>query len=292
MTTKPEISDLPCIVDHRGAERQVLYTLPPAKNAERDSVLVFSLHKAGTLLLAKMTADLCNRVGLTWVSIHGELFQLGIPQKDWPPSASEVFLNKGYCYAGMPTFPEQFEIPIFGKVQAILLVRDPRDMLVSLYYSMRYSHPEPQKALTEDMAILPARADALKMQIDEFVLKMKQMYKINLAGYLRIIKSDTLRVFRYEDVIYEKVKLADSICDHFGWDIDSDVQREIVAKHDIIPRREEESQHVRQVHPGNFTKKLKLKTIRELEELFADEMAYFDYKPYKKSFFNQHQEFY
>jgi len=265
----------PQIIDTRDGEDLILYSLPISDNPERDSVLLFSLPKAGTILLNTLAKELVHNVGLRNVNVAAELFKFGIwSEDDFPPSVSDVFLSKGYCYGGITSFPNEYKISIFGKVKSILLVRDPRDMLVSSYYSVRYSHPEPGTANGNKMK-MPGREAVQKVEIDEYVINMMRWYQSKMMKYKQVMQTNTLRLFRYEDVIYDKEKWVKDICEHFDWDIPINIQRQIVAKNDIIPSHEDKMKHVRQVHPGNYKKKLKVETIRKLEETFAEEMAFF-----------------
>ncbi len=88
-----------------------------------------------------------------------------------------------------------------------------------------------------------------------------------------------MRVFRYEDVIYEKKTWAEEICSHYGWNVTNDQLEAAVAKVDVFPDEERPDQHVRQVHPGNYKQKLRPETIRYIEETCAAEMEFFGYAP-------------
>jgi hypothetical protein len=86
-----------------------------------------------------------------------------------------------------------------------------------------------------------------------------------------------VKVFRYEDVIYAKRKWAADICAHYGWDVSAQSLDEAVAEIDVFPDAERPADHVRQVHPGNYKKKLKPGTIRWIEDALDDQMAFFGY---------------
>ena len=108
---------------------------------------------------------------------------------------------------------------------------------------------------------------------------MSKRFNILLTHYKRLCEEINVKTFRYEDIVYEKVKWVGDICDHFGWDVPEKIRAEIAARHDHIPQMEDESQHIRQVHPGNYKKKLELDTITELNDYFSDELKFFGYDP-------------
>jgi hypothetical protein len=56
-------------------------------------------------------------------------------------------------------------------------------------------------------------------------------------------------------------------------------RREIAARGDVFPDKENYEEHIRQVHPGNYKKKLEPKTIRALDDILAADMAPFGYEP-------------
>jgi hypothetical protein len=213
--------------------------------------------------------------------VIGELYQVGILPDEAPASTSQVILPKGYCY-GFPGWPTTFEIPILGKAKSILLVRDPRDMAVSMYFSTLLSHPKPGASggNNDNKALMPRRAEAGEMGIDKFVLTYcGGFYQEVLQSYRELALSPSMKVFRYEDIVYTKRTWAEDICSHYGWKVTNEQLEAAVAKVDVFPDDERPDQHVRQVHPGNYKQKLRPETIRYIEETCAAEMGFFGYVP-------------
>lgn len=263
-----------------GGVLRTIYTLPRSVSDE-PSVVALALPKAGSVLLDNIMRDLSSVVGLTYVSIMGEFFNLGIRVAQAPAGTSRIFLDRGYCYGGFRFLPDSFEIPVLGRAKSILLVRDPRDMVVSHYFSVRSSHPAPgsKGGLATGMKEMPRRDMAQTTPIDEFVIISSKPYRRYLRRYRKLLKEhgDTIKVYRYEDVIFEKRKWIADMCEWFGWDVPEKKIRALADKNDIIPKAENEAQHIRQATPGDHTRKLKPETIAELNELFAKELAYFGY---------------
>ena len=267
------------------SDGRVIFALPPTKAPGRESVIYFTLPKSGSVMLTQFMAQLCPEVGLTRVYIEGKFFELGIRgdffqsskrQNVAPASTSAIYLDKGYCY-GSPILPLAYDIPILGKVKAILLVRDPRDMLVSLYYSFGESHPTPGKA---SEVIRETRELARRVGIDEYVIHEAPRYARMLRQYHeKVVSSPLTKVFRYEDVVYDKAKWISEICAHFGWDVPLETQEAFAKSADVFPAQEKPEEHIRQVHPGNYKKKLHPTTITQLDEVLSDAMAPFGYAP-------------
>ena len=91
---------------------KTIFTLPPTGSRRTNhSVYAFSLPKAGSVLLDSIMRALSAPVGLTYVSIMGEFFHLGLAEQNVPGETSKIFLDHGYCFGGFRSFPQRFEIP-------------------------------------------------------------------------------------------------------------------------------------------------------------------------------------
>jgi len=258
---------------------KTIFTLPPTKSPDKQSVYAFSLPKAGSVLLDTIMRALSERVGITYVSLMGEIFKLGLAEQSVPSSASKVFVDNGYCFGGFRAYPKTFEIPNLAAGKSILLLRDPRDMLVSHYFSMRSSHADPGKVLTTSRESLPRRDRARLMSVDEYALDLASYYVRQLARYIDVLEAnrDSFTVFRYEDVIFDKRTWVMDICNALGWDVPERARDRIADKNDVVPRAENEAKHIRQVSPGDGMRKLQPKTIKKLNALFEPQLVYFGY---------------
>ncbi len=272
MTSSP-----PSVLYNDNGEKRVVFTLPPAKKPERDSVLVFAMPKSGSSLLNRIMQRLSNSNGLIYVSIMGEYYRLGMPGEKVPEETRDIFLEKGYCYGGFRYFPNQFEIPIIPKVKKLLLVRDPRDVLVSHYYSMRESHPEPGSGLKSSVSDVALRGAADEMDIDAFAKMMAPQFRDMFGQYKKLCEENDVRIYRYEDVIYKKSEWISDICGHLGWRFPLWIKWILLRRYDVFPKEEDTGQHIRQVHPGNYKKKLAHHTVKDLTDLFSEEMKFFNY---------------
>jgi Sulfotransferase domain len=274
------MSDLPILKHLIEGREEAIFSLPPSRNSNKKSTLVFALPKAGSVLLDKIMRQLAAHEGLTYVSIMQEFFNQGLPSAAIPPQTSELFLEHGYVYGGFRNFPTEFEIPILNAADKILLVRDPRDMLVSHYYSMRDSHPEPGRRADSkngSPSAMAPRAMARSSTVDEYVLNIAPHYRTYLRNYFPICKMPNTKLYKYEDIIYDKVSWIEDISAYLGFSVPRSVVIEIADKYDTIPRRENQAKHVRQVHPGNYLRKLKPETIQQLSSFLHEELDFYGY---------------
>ena len=72
-----------------------------AEAADRDSVFVFALHKAGSVLLDNIVRDLCGAVKVPTVSLDLFCFNKGLPIEHVAAESVEALFNTpGYCFSG------------------------------------------------------------------------------------------------------------------------------------------------------------------------------------------------
>ncbi|MFI4898160.1 MAG: sulfotransferase domain-containing protein [Phycisphaerales bacterium JB059] len=277
-TKSPKLAPAPGVV--RDARGRVLYRLPAPGEADLPSALAFSFYKAGSTLLRKVLEDLTPEAGVRLVNLEGELFRLGVEHRKVDRSASSVFRPRGYCYGVFRLMPYAYDIPILEDAPKLLLVRDPRDILVSHYFSMSRSHPTPGSKLSEIKAerFTKERERVQVTSVDEHALRKAPMFRKHFAGYAeRLLEQPNLRVDRYEDIVFDKRRWIDGICEHLGWDVDQTRRAQVASRHDIVPEGEHEDQHIRRVRPGDHIDKLRPETIEALNEIFAPFLDHYGY---------------
>jgi len=246
-------------------------TLPDPKPGLK-SAFVFAFARSGSTLLNNMVTDYCKYIDAPTFSLFNTAFDQGIPTQDIMKDTSVCFVKSGYIYTGFRHFPA-FGINIDG-VPAAWLVRDPRDMLVSLYYSIRKSHviPRGQEFFRRN------REQAQKMGIDQFVITKAKIFVGQFEWYKEALAGSDVKIYRYEDFIYKKEEWLTDVVAKLGLQHNSKLVRDVASRFDIIPNAENENEHVRQVHPGNYTTKLTDRTIRTLNESLSGFLKYFRYE--------------
>jgi hypothetical protein len=249
---------------------------PPASDAP--SVLAFSLPKAGSTMLFDLLARLSPRAGLVYLSLEDWFFAAGIHQLDQPLESASLFFSRGYCYGGFRGAPP-FDVPILREARAVLLVRDPRDMLVSLYHSLAESHWIPQATAGRSHFMHGLRDEAHRRTIDEHALMACHTVQSQFERYavFGLPWRPNVVVYRYEDVIYRKHELADDLCDWFGWSLPAEARARAAESVDVFPAEPDPTAHVRQVHPGDHRTALAADTVRRLNGVFARTLRTYGY---------------
>ena len=149
--------------------------------SNKQSVLFFTTHKCASTYMEKIFNYLnTNYLGLTsiniesylWNNFNQDVFQI-LQEKQ-----SIIFRSKGIFYSPLHQF---ISIDNIQNYCILLMLRDPRDVLVSNYYSLAYSHTLP-KNQKRSQSFLEKRKKVQSMTIDEFVLsRANRFYKVYIA---------------------------------------------------------------------------------------------------------------
>lgn len=242
---------------------------PPGPNA---SVMVLGLPKAGSTLLHGMMESMSGPAGLTYFALAQKMYTSGVLPPQVPAAVSSIFVPKGYLFGGFRGVPPAVELPKWASGRTILLVRDPRDMLTSLYFSHAFSHRPPggEEDGRARQQFEKQRAEAQALPIDAFALDRHR----RIVSVYRQVGKKLARVghktYRYEDVIFDKSNWLKDIIKTLGLSVGEDWVDANIARFDVVPKDEHPDKHIRRVTPGDFKEKLKPETIAKLDRAFAD----------------------
>jgi hypothetical protein len=244
-----------------------------------DAFFLFGIHKCGSSLLNKLFVDICRINQIPDVPIPELAFQQSIPTEAWDncTDLNSTILD-GYCHRGYRHFPLFLtKSNLLNKRKKILLVRDPRDAIVSAYFSFAKSHILPQSGeLLDNM--LKSRESLKNMELENYAVAQAPGVKAAFNRYHDYLNDDQLlRVYRYEDFIFEKESWIKDMVDYLGLTLKPAQIQRIAEKHNIIPATEDASQHIRKVAPGDHREKLSSKCIAQLNELLAEVLERYNY---------------
>ena len=228
----------------------------------------------------RMIASVCRRAKIPGVSLPDEFFiQYGLAS-DWQCNAEFIpAFKKNIIYYGFRNLPDIFTAPEFDLAtrKSVLLVRDPRDALVSRYYSFgrqKTTHALPKKnaaAFLEHIAQQPV------LTIDEYVLKVADEVRENYEAYRTHLNFDLTLVRNYEDIYFDKETFLGEIFGHFGIGVAADVIARVARDNDIRPEKEDDTKHIRKGMPGDHAEKLQPATIARLNDTFREVGAFYGY---------------
>ncbi|GJL92358.1 MAG: hypothetical protein DHS20C04_20170 [Hyphococcus sp.] len=224
-------------------------------------ILVFTVHKAASLGVAEVMRRVAKKEG--WPLHSANMKKASLVEPKAPGDVE--FFSQLEGKTGL-VGPIRMPVALAGKAASdklILNLRDPRDVLVSMFFSWGYSHPGVDKDL---------RARLRSEGLDEFVLResaaLKEKYELYVRNYLSL--PDTI-LLKYEDFVLDRPAWLSAflrLCD-----IDPE-QRHYIRLGKNNPaakvREEDKFSHIRKAAPGDHEEKLKAGTIAELNSAWAN----------------------
>lgn len=233
-------------------------------------VAFFTVHKAGSSLLSKRFSDYFRAKGYTIADLSSYFAKTNPAQREVFFASAEwkrkVFAQKGVYHS---VFRYPTTIPQFSELRIILVLRDPRDVLVSHYFSTRYSHP----VINMDFFALKKQAE--KSDIDEYTLLIASDFRRRYEAYLPWIGKPNVLFLRYEDMIADPATFEE----RFRYFVDMSVEKgEIVSPEDFQQEREDPRAHKRHVQAGDHKNKLKPATIAALNQEFERVLEALNYE--------------
>jgi hypothetical protein len=248
----------------------------------RGAFFILGVRKSGSSVLNAMCTALSRFNNYNYVDVAGIMFNNNLTVASWvnDPVINEL-LAEGNVYGGFRVMPFAFsKSPIFRNAKKVLLTRDPRDALVSEYFSNAYSHVIPAASgeraeVSRQMTEL--RQKALQTNIEDSVLSMAPNLNRTILGYSSVYKDAATLVLKYENVILDKRRLIGSICTHFGWNATEQLTTNILGWADVVPAKEDQMAFVRKVVPGDHKEKLSKKTISRLNRILKPAMELLGY---------------
>lgn len=235
-------------------------------------VFAFSIHKAGSTLMHQMINDVCQLAGIPAVTIPDILFLEGYMDTWQADERLAELIQPGRVYYGfrfLPSFLASENVRLCEK-KSVLLVRDPRDALVSEYFSFggKYvSHQQPEKNVENFIKNIMKTAD---LDIDAYVLQSADVHFSKLLEYKNGLDFNNVLLRRYEEIFFDKESFLRDIFTHFELAVDGQIIKKVAKNHDVRPQKEDPSKHIRKATPGDHREKLKPETIDKLNTVFSD----------------------
>jgi len=260
-------------------------------NKLHKNVVVFTTHKAGSMVLHRVLKDICDHNDIRY---HSE----NQPDPDKLP-VGKIFDGKDYIARHNGCFgPIRFYLPSRALAQANILLhlRDPRDVLTSMFFSYCFMH---RGAVAPNTGIRKKVADA---GIDKFVLDLSSAEHARYEGdygtggnfkhrignvldryeqYLReIVDRPNTQLVTYETMVLDFPTWLRQVISRFELPNDEETFKFAAAAraHETRkPASENITLHKRKVTPGDYKEKLKPETVAELNRRFANVLTALGY---------------
>lgn len=266
-----------CTVEIEG----VSFTFDVANSPEKPWLFALGVRKSGSTMLYKLVIQMAKLNGYEPIDVPGTLFRKGAELSSWREPGFGRLIKGGNVFLGFRALPDGLdEDPLFKQARKIFMHRDPRDALVSQFYSDAYSHSLPE----EDAAVgsgrssfLAKREEALRSEINEWVLSRAEAMRKTMSRYVPVLGDPQCLVLRYEEYVFQKRRMIYKILKHFNWRMKPEDIDQLLARIDIRPEKEEPTQFVRKAVPGDHTSKLTPKTVEQLNVKLKDILVAYDY---------------
>ena len=239
--------------------------------SKQQSILFFSVHKSASTLIKNSIINLVGSKKIIPLKLSGYLSKTKQDKYYNDPNfMNKILLEKGYFYGAFRAF---YPFPKLDKFKIILVLRDPRDVLTSFYYSTLYNHPLSSQKVFED------RNKYAVYTIDDYVLeKANDMQKIyaNYCEYL--LERENVLFLKYEDMIEDFELWLHQITSFLKLENVEDQVKQIISETSFKVKKEDKHSFKRNVKAGDHLNKLKPETIASLNKLFYKELKTLGYE--------------
>lgn len=237
------------------------------------SVMFYSYYRCGSMFLSRALRELAEANGLQPLDYCSYFVKVcaeeGVQLYE-KETLAKAFHAEG-CYYG--TLRRAYPIPDLDRYRSVLLLRDPRDCLVSHYYSIRESHT------LNNQGNLEARREALALDVDQWVLKHVEEYRRDFLEFHRnLVGKPGVLFLHYEEMVTAFPDFVRKVVEHTGLTGVQEVTDRIVAEANFEVSAEDVLSHKRSVQPGNHLKKLKAQTVAKLNDALSEVLDLFNYR--------------
>lgn len=231
-------------------------------------VVVRALHKSGSMFLYKFFRTICQRLQWEYYSANNSADN---EQDGMNPSANPR------CLCPIRDFsPAHFhQFPDTDNVYQLFHVRDPRDMIVSEYYSFGWTHTDQ----SFDEQGQQWRNEVQKMSVDEYALNQPEFsswpIERKFAPLLELQEGPRHRFVKYETMVTDFPRWVNQVVPPFAPRWSSFLKARLLWKY--RGEFEVDGKHKRRITPGDHRRQLQPKTIQILNDRYAAILEKFGY---------------
>ena len=242
--------------------------------SRKKSVIFVTLHKCATAFFARdVLSNLKGRTKVDYQILHYNNENLKIKVKKFGCIYGPLRIldeNHPSCELTNLVLKEAQ----LKKCQIIFLVRDPRDILVSMYYSFGFSHGFSQNKEITDYQV-KRRQTIQGMTIDEYAIYAAPGLKEKFAVISSLGRDARDKVLlKYEEMIDRFDDFYERLSDFV--ELNEGVRDKIFEQ--TRPRdREEPLHHKRKGKPGDYKVKLKEETLHQINAILKETLTDFGY---------------
>lgn len=247
----------------------LLNGLKRKSKSKQQSILFFSVHKSASTLIKNSIIRLIGSQNIIPLKLSGYLSK----EKQEKYYNNPVFMNNvlrenGYFYGA---FRAYYPFPNLDKFKIVLVLRDPRDVLTSFYFSTLFNHPLSSQQVYKD------RNKYANYTIDQYVLEIAPAMQKIYADYCKhLIERENVLFLKYEDMIEDFGPWLYSLTSFLELK-NINVAEKIIKETTFKVDKENKHSFIRNVKAGDHINKLKPETIETLNNLFKHELETLKY---------------
>ena len=249
-------------------------------------VFVHGLHKSASMFLYKVFRDIAEEADINYFSANNKIKENNKPKPNQYDLKQDI--SSSFCYCPVRHFsqsPEEMppqksewgdpscvvsdNFPNISEIYRIYQIRDPRDILVSEYFSFGFIHFGLKKTN-------PRKEKIQNMTIDEYCLKSADKLLIKYKNIFEVIKANNPNhvVVKYETMVLNYRDWLSQVIKPFKFELPLE---EVLEKYYQKYKQEfdtegfeESMKHKRKMIPGDHKEKLQASTIESLNQIFSE----------------------
>lgn len=231
--------------------------------AVKKSVLFFTVHKSASTFFTWYLREIAAETGHYHIDLNGYFTTQGKQGKirqNEPEFINKVFKKAGFIYGPLRNY---IEVPELASYPIVLILRDPRDVLTSQYFSIKKTHP---LVTTE---LIKRREKANAITIDEHVLSQSDRFVNTYNEYIRkVYGKENVLFLKYEELITDFSYCLAKINQHCSFGLNYTQLKKLDKSDAFLVKKEDPNSHKRKISKGDFREKLNPETIAVLNKKF------------------------
>lgn len=247
---------------------------------KENSVYFFTMHKCASTLFSNFV--LPRAKNLQNIDYLGQMEVKKFNGIDFQESGFLYGPLRVSAHRGDPAFREvirhTIEQGFLKDKRAVFFVRDPRDILISTYYSFGFSHvfsDNPELREVQEQV----RNEIRKQTLDEYCLAEAASCGENFALIHRMVgECQDGILLRYEELIHDFDAMAEKMLRFISL---SEADLKEMKIRSRPQEKENLGAHQRSGLTEDYARKLKPETISQLNSILADTLEQFGYSPSK-----------
>ncbi|SLN49420.1 sulfotransferase domain-containing protein [Ruegeria meonggei] len=238
------------------------------------SALFFTMHKCASNFSTTLLIELAKQSPYKSINYEAAYWDLGnqvdqttTPDHEFMLRHNEMlFSHFGEIYGPLR---QPLDFPGREKFRNIFFLRDPRDVLVSMFYSFGYTHPEPLHH-EERIRFLKTREEIVAQGIDAYVLKETEGQLLpRLLEYNRLLQSsETSLVLKYDEFATQTELFLKRVTDYLQIDLSAESVERLAQMASPLRQGDAVLEHKRSGKSGQWKDELKPETAKIMNAKF------------------------